>query len=92
MQITTKYSKDLRKQRRELQKCNKQSTRIFMIEWFAIEIIMDTRTIAAVKFRKRLGFKQCNVIMTQEQYALTKLDRYFNAEDKTFQHCFGIQN
>ena len=52
-----------------------------MIEWFAIQIIMDTRTVQAVKFRK-----QYDVIMTQEESILTKLDRYFNIEDKMFQH------
>ena len=56
-----------------------------MIEWFAIQIIMDTRTVAAVKFRKKLGFNQYDVIMTQEQSVLTKLDRYFNTEKKIFQ-------
>ena len=47
---------------------------------------MDCITVQTVKFRKRLSFKQYNVIMTQEQSVLTKLDRYFNTEDKIFQH------
>ena len=55
-QITTKYSKYQRKQRCELQERDKQSTRLFMIEWFTIQIIIDTRTVAAVKFRKKIGF------------------------------------
>ena len=36
---------------------------------------MDCRTVQAVKFKRKLGFKQYDVIMTQEQYVLTKLDR-----------------
>ena len=47
---------------------------------------MDTRTAVAVKFRKKLGFNQYKVVMTQEQSVLTKLDRYFNTEDKIFEH------
>ena len=59
-----------------------------MIEWFAIQIIMDTRTVAAVKFRKKVGFNQYDVIMTQEQSVLAKLDTYFKTEEKIFQHYF----
>ena len=49
---------------------------------------MDTRTVVVVKFSKKLGFNQYDVTMIQEQSALTKLDRYFNIEDKMFQHMF----
>ena len=38
---------------------------------------MDSRTVQAVKFRKELGFHQHDLIMTQEQSVLTKLDTYF---------------
>ena len=85
-QITTKYSKDLRKQRCELQGCDKQSNRLFMIGWFAIHIIMYTRTVAAVKLRKKLGFNQYDVIMAQENLFKQNLidtlilkTKYFNA-------------
>ena len=47
---------------------------------------MDCRTVQAVNFRKRLGFTQYDVIMTQEQSVLTKLDTYFKTEGKIFQH------
>ena len=47
---------------------------------------MDCRTTTAVDFRKRLGFSQHDPIMTQEQSVLTKLDTYFKAIDKLFQH------
>ena len=57
-----------------------------MIKWFAIQLIMDTKTVAAVKFRKKLGFYQYDPISTQEQSVLTKLDTYFKTEEKLFQH------
>ena len=57
-----------------------------MTEWFAIQTIMDTRTVTAVKVMKELGFNQYNPIMTQEQSVLTKLDTFFKTEDKLFQH------
>ena len=47
---------------------------------------MDCRTTPAVEFRKRLGFKQHDPIMTQEQSILTKLGTYFKTEDELFQH------
>ena len=47
---------------------------------------MDCRATPAVEFKKRLGFKQCNVIMTQEQSILTKTDTCFKTEDKLFEH------
>ena len=47
---------------------------------------MNCRTVAAVEFRKRLGFNRYDPIMTQEQLILTKLDTYFKTEDRLFQH------
>ena len=47
---------------------------------------MDYRTAQAVKFRKRLRFKQYDVRMTQEQSVLPKVYNYFNTENKIFQH------
>ena len=84
--ITTKYPEHLRKKRQELVKCKDQPCRIFIREDFGIHVIMDCGTAQAVNFRKRLGFKQYDLIMTQEQSVLTKLDRYFHTEDKIFQH------
>ena len=34
---------------------------------------MDCRTTSVHKFRKRLGFKQYDVILTKEQSVLTKI-------------------
>ena len=47
---------------------------------------MDCRTTPAVEFKRRLGFKQYDPIMTQEQSVLTKLDTYLETEDKLSQH------
>ena len=48
---------DRRKKRQELQDCGKsQPTRIFMREDLGIQVIMDCRTVQAVKFSKELGF------------------------------------
>ena len=67
--ITAKYSgDDRRKKRQELQDCGKsQPTRIFIREDLAIQVIMDCRTVQAVKIRKELGFNQLDPIMRQEQ-------------------------
>ena len=68
------YPKHLRKQRQDLIKgWLKQSCRKFLREDFAIQIMIDCRTIPAVEFRRRLRFKQQDPIMTQEQSVLTKI-------------------
>ena len=85
-EITSKYPEYLRKQRYELQKCDKQPCRRFLREDFEIQIIMDCRTTPAVKFKSRLGFNQHDPIMIQEQSVLTKIDTCFKTEDKLFQH------
>ena len=65
--VTIKYPEYLRKQRYELQECVKQPCRKCLREDFAFQIIMDCRTTSAVNFKTRLGFKQQDPIMTQEQ-------------------------
>ena len=50
----------------------KQSHRIFIDKKLAIRVIMDCRTTSSHKFRKKLGFKQYDVI-TKEQSVLTKI-------------------
>ena len=82
--ITLKYPEDLRKERHELQKCDGQPCRKFIREDFAIQT-MDCRAVAAVAFRSKLGFKQHDPIMTQEQSILKNIDTYFKTEDKLFQ-------
>ena len=85
--IITNHPEYLKKERQELQDCGKyQPSRKFVREDLGIHVIMDCRTVAAVEFRKRLGFNQHDSIMTQEQSVLTKLDTYFKTEDKIFQH------
>ena len=71
--ITIKYPEYLRKERQELQECVKQTCRKFLREDFAIQIIMDCRTTPAINFKNRLGFKQHDPMMTQEQLILPNL-------------------
>ena len=83
----SQYPKYLKKQRQELLKeCFKQPCRRFLREDLGIQIIMDCRTIPAVMFKQRLGYSQYDVMMTQEQSVLTRLDTYFKSENKIFQH------
>ena len=84
--IIRKFPEYLRKQRQELQKCEKQPCRKFLREDLAVQIIMDCRTTPSIDFKTRLGFKQHNPIMTQKESVLTKLDTFFKTEDKLFQH------
>ena len=60
--ITTKYPLYLRKEKQELQECIKQPCRKSVREGFAIQTIMDCRTIAAVNFKTRLRFNQYDPI------------------------------
>ena len=74
--VTLQYSSDLRKQREELQDCgNKQPCRRFLIDDFAIQIIMDCRTTPAVNFKTRLGFKQHDPICVKNNQHCQKLTR-----------------
>ena len=85
--VTLQYSSDLRKQRQELQDCgNKQPCRRCLKEDFAIQIIIDCRTTPAVNFKTRLGFKQDDPIMRQEQSTLSKIKMIFSVEEILFQH------
>ena len=84
--VTLQYSSDLRKERQELQDYgNKQPCRKFLKEDFAIQIIMDCRTTPAVNFKTRLGFKQHDPIMRQEQSTLSKIKAIFSAGEILFQ-------
>ena len=73
-------SLDLRKQRQELKQCDKQPCRRFLREDFAVQIIMDCRTTPEVDFKSRLGSKQHDPIMTQEQSFLSKIKTIFPVE------------
>ena len=85
--VTLQYSSELRKQRQELQNFGKyQPCRRFLEEDFAIQIIMDCRTTPAVNFQTRLGFKQHDPIMTQEQSILSKIVAIFATEKIILQH------
>ena len=47
---------------------------------------MDSRAVFSVEFKSRLGFKNQDPIMTQEQSLLTKIREIFSTEEITFQH------
>ena len=47
---------------------------------------MDCRTTAAYKFRRRLGFKQYDVILTIEQSVLTEITSLFEGENMQTQY------
>ena len=82
--ITLQYPKHLRKQRQELKECVKQSCRRFLREDFAVQIIMNCRTIPSINFKKRLEFNQQDPIMTQEQSILRKIRSIFHPENIMF--------
>ena len=85
--ITLQHSSKLRKQRQEIQNCgNYQPCRRFLNEDFAIQIIIDCRTMPAANFRSGLGFNQHDSIMHQEQSALSKIRAIFSAEEIILQH------
>ena len=71
--VTLQYSSELRKQKQDLQDCvNHQPSRRFLEEDFPMQIIIDCSTTQAVDFETKLGFKQHDPIMNQEQSILLK--------------------
>ena len=86
-EITIKYFSDYRKHRYEVaEEPKKQVNRIFIDGKLAIKVIMDCRTTSAHKFRTRLGFKQCDVILTKEQSVLLKIISSFVGENMQTQY------
>ena len=47
---------------------------------------MDCRTVSPHKFRTRLGFKQCDIILTKEQSVLTRIMSSFEGKDMQTQY------
>ena len=81
-EITIRYHLHHRKHRYEIAaEPRKQCNGIFIDAELAIRVIMDCRTTLAYKFRTRLGFKQCNVILTKEQSVLTRIMNSFKEEN-----------
>ena len=79
--ISRKTRWNHRKHWRELvAKSKMQYNKIFLDENVAIKVIMDCRTTSANKFRKRLGFKQNDAILTKEKPLLTKIMSSFEGE------------
>ena len=85
--VTQYYPPKLRNQRKKLKNCGKyQPCRRFLEEDFAIQIIINCRTTPAVNFKTRLGFKQHDPIMAQEQSILPKAMTVFATEKIILQH------
>ena len=83
LQVTLlKYLSDHRKHRYlRVDEPKKQPNRIFICKELATKVIMDCRKAAAHKSRTRLGFKQYDVILTKEQFVLTKIKSSFEGEN-----------
>ena len=88
-EIAIKYHSSHRKQRYELvEEPKKQVNRVFIDKKIAMEVLMDCRTVSAHKFRTRLGFKQYDVILTQELIILTKILILFERKNMQAQYKF----
>ena len=86
-EITAKYNSSHRKHRYYIAEGpKKQVNEIFIDEKLAIKVIMDHRAIMAHKFRTRLRFKKCCVILTKEQPVLTKIMSSFEVENMQVQY------
>ena len=88
--ITLQYPKHLRKQRQELQECVKQPCRRFLMEDFAVQVIMGCRTTRSINFKTRLGFNQQDPIMIQKQSILTKIRSISKRKNNVSRLCFRL--
>ena len=87
MRLNEKHIEDGLDYRYELiEESKKQCNRIFTNKRLAIKVNMDCRTTSTHKFRTKLGFKQCNVILTKEQSVLTKIMISFKGENMQTQY------
>ena len=73
---TKLYVPDHRKHRYELAEESKK----WANRKLAIKVIMDCRTTSPNKFRKKVGFKQYDIILTKKQSVLTKIMSSFERE------------
>ena len=67
-------------------KSRKQCNIIFINAKLAIQVIMEGRTTLLYKFKARLKFKQNDVILTKEQWVLTKTVNSFDRENMQTEH------
>ena len=81
-EITAKYNSNHRTHRYELvEEPKKQVDKMFINEKLSIKVIMDCKTTSAHKFRRRLGFKQYDLILTKEKPVLIKIMSSFEREN-----------
>ena len=59
---------------------NYQPCKAFLDEELVIQIMMDTKTTAAVKFRDKLGINQHDLILTKEQPMDSKIRKVFQTK------------
>ena len=86
-EITIKYHSGHRKSSYEqVEEPKKQVDRIFIDAKLATKVFMNCRTTLAHIFKKRLGFKLYDVILTKEQSKLTKIMSLFESENMKTQH------
>ena len=73
-EITIKYNSNHRKHRHKLVgEPKKQPNITFTDEKLAVKVIIDCRVTSAHPFKKRLGFKQYDVVLTKEQSVLPRI-------------------
>ena len=81
-EIKIKYHSNHRKHRYKLaDEIKKQPNRILIDKNLVMKVIVDCRITSARKYRIRLGFKKCNVILTKKQSALMKMKSSFEWEN-----------
>ena len=59
---------------------NYQPCKAFLDEELVIQIMMDTKTTAVVKFRDKLGINQHDLILTKEQPMDSKIRKVFQTK------------
>ena len=85
--ITIKHQSDHWKHRSELVEEQKiQGNRMLLNKKLAIKVIIDCRATSPHRFRRRLGFKLCDVILIKERSVLTKMMSLFEGEYRPTQY------
>ena len=86
---TVKYLSDHRKPI-GISRLTKKKTILVSRANLATKVIIDRRTIAVHKFRTRVGFKQYDINLTEEQSVLTKRKSSLEGENMLTQCCVRL--
>ena len=84
--LSSKYDKEYKKQRSELNESTNQPHRRFIQVDLALKIIMNSRTDESCKFKKKLGFALHDVISTKEQTVICAIKDAFEGENMQTQY------